>query len=239
MFQIDLPPSHPQVFYSLAATLIPIFLFGGIFGAWLSRPPKGASHNSLVTLVVAIPLLGSLAIIAEAAAINAAVAGEAGGAQRFVIVLALIVGMVATVAGAWLPWVSRALRSGALDGWELLGVVGLGLILLAGAYSVVTQMNDAIHLAHETEKVSNLAGSVHQRAAEIRESQRKIDAYTYRLGRLRERRATAIEHNEPVTDRVVVIEIDTQEKLQAIEEKGLAKLLRDGQREVDAGKPDF
>lgn len=239
MFQVDLPPSHPQVFYSLAATLIPIFLFGGIFGAWLSRPPKGASHRALTILTVAIPLFGSLAIVAEAAAINAAVAGEAGAGQRFVIVLALIVGMVATVGGAWLPWVSRALQSGALVGWELLGVTGLGLILIVGAYSVVTQMNDAIHLANETEKVSNLASSIRQRAAEIRESERRIDAYTYRLGRLRERRAIAIEHDEPVTERVVVIEIDTQEKLRAIEERSTKELFRTGQREIDAGKPDF
>lgn len=235
----DLPQSQPQVFYSLAATLIPIFLFGGTFVAQLTRPPRGLSHASLITRGILIPIFGGIAITAEAMAINGAVAGETGDFQRGVIVFALISGLTVTVGGIWMPWASRVRRV-ALPRqvkWIVIGVPGL--FLLASAYSIVSQMDDTITLARETDKQVRLTGAIRLRAAEIRESERRIDTYNYRVGKLKERRAVAIERDEPVVEKILRIEISTQEQLKQIEEKYLVNLFRKGQKEIDQAKPDF
>jgi hypothetical protein len=236
---IDFPQSSPQVFYSLAATLIPIFLFGGTFVAQLSRPPKAASHSSLLWRAALIPLFGAVAITAEAMAINAAVAGDASGFERAVIVFALISGLTVTIMGIWLPWIAR-IRSARIPKpvkWLVLG--GPALFLLLSAYSVLSQMNRTITYAGEAENQVALRIAINQRAAELRDADRRIDVYIYRLGRLRERLMVAIERDEPHVRRAVVIEIETQEKLEEIQRRHLYEIARKGWREIAEAKPEF
>jgi hypothetical protein len=235
----DLPQSSPQVFYSLAATLIPIFLFGGATVAHLSRPPRGTSQMSLAVRAWLIAFFCGVAIIAEASAILAALAGEAGDVQRGFIVMTLIAGMVVTAAGIWLPWVARVGRTNLPKGLKTLTTVVPGLFLLVSAVPVISLMNDALRVARESEKISALSVAVRHHMGEVRDSERRIDAYRYRLGRLKERRALAIERDEPLVHKVVVLEIEAQEEFKSLQEGRLQDLLRTATEEVIEAKPEF
>lgn len=236
---LHLPPSHPRVFYSLAATLIPIFLFGGTFVARLSDPPRGVSHRSLLWRGGLIPIFGAIAITAEAMAINAAVAGDAGRLQRGFIVFALISGLTVSIMGIWIPWISR-IRSSRLPAHAKHAVLILpAAILLLAAYSVVSDMNDTVSYAGTAEDQVALRIAIDRRAAEIRDADRRLDAYTYRIGRLKERLLVAIERRERYVRRAVAVEIKTQEELQELEKQHLGEIIHKGREEIAETRPDF
>jgi hypothetical protein len=239
MLPADFPHGSPQVFYSLAATLIPIFLFGGAAVAHLSRPPRGARQMSLVVQAWMIAIFCSVAIVAEASAILAALAGEADDAQRGFIVFTSIAGMVVTAAGIWLPWVARVRRTTLSRGVKISTAVVPGAILLASAIPVISLMNKAVTVARESEEVSALSVAVQHHMDEVRDSERRIDEYRYRLGRLKERRALAIERGEPLVHKMVAIEIEAQEQFKRLQERRLNDLLRAATEEVLRAKPEF
>src|SRR4051794_31582547 len=107
-----------HAFYSLAATLIPILLLGGILADRL-RPPSQKPMSARHELVPpALTALISLAVMAEILAITAAeVGGNAFTAA--VVVLALCTGLLAVsiaIVGPWVARVSPGARKSTLAG---------------------------------------------------------------------------------------------------------------------------
>lgn len=123
-------------FFEIAATLIPILLFGGVVAERL-RPKSGDPLSRVFNHAAFIPGLGSLAILAEVTAILSIVAGTSNWWSRLLVATSLTAGMLAIVISLWLPWIDalrkRAPRqaqtvirgSVAILGVSLLGSVGM------------------------------------------------------------------------------------------------------------------
>jgi hypothetical protein len=123
-------------FFEIAATLIPILLFGGVVAERL-RPNSGDPLIRVFNHAAFIPALGSLAILAEVTAILSVVAGTSSWWSRLLVATSLTAGMLAIVVSLWLPWIDtlrkRAPRkaqavikaSVVVFGVSLLGSVGL------------------------------------------------------------------------------------------------------------------
>lgn len=130
-------------FYEIAATLIPLLVFGGVVAERVI-PPKGrwtAVHEGAA--LWAVPAAGLYAVLAEVLAIEAVVTGRADTLARYVVSAALVGGMLAVVCSIWLPWLARVRdeRGRPLSvraGWGIgLAVAVVGLVALLGLASAV------------------------------------------------------------------------------------------------------
>lgn len=123
-------------FFEIAATLIPILLFGGVVAERL-RPNSDDPLTRVFNHAAFIPALGSLAILAEVTAILSVVAGTSSWWSRLLVATSLTAGMLAIVVSLWLPWIDTLRKrapgkaqvviqaSVAILGVSLLGSVGL------------------------------------------------------------------------------------------------------------------
>lgn len=93
-------------FYEIAATLIPLFLLGGIVFERL-RPRTSDSWKRVVLMSGGIPLVGLWIVFAEAVAVSSAVSGNGSWVARVVVASALSAGMVAVLISLWWPWVKQ------------------------------------------------------------------------------------------------------------------------------------
>jgi hypothetical protein len=95
-----------SAFYEVAATLIPLFLLGGIVLERL-KPQPDDSPRWVLFMTGAIPSIGVWAIFSEAVAISVIVTGTSNLLTRLVVASALSAGMLAVVISLWLPWLRR------------------------------------------------------------------------------------------------------------------------------------
>lgn len=140
-----------RAYYEIAATLIPLLVFGGVVTERVI-PPKGrwkAVHFGAA--VWAVPASGFYAIFAEVLAITAVVTGEADALTRYVVSGAIVGGMLAVVCSIWLPWLAGAREESGESfsprmRWGIsLAIGGIGLFLLL-------QLASAVDVAATTER---------------------------------------------------------------------------------------
>jgi hypothetical protein len=94
-------------FFEIAATLIPVLLFGGsLLGA---RDPSGAEVLAHRVRYFSLPVLAMFAILGEVFAIKGAVAGESSVVERVFVFSAILFGMAGISLNAALP-AARAVR---------------------------------------------------------------------------------------------------------------------------------
>jgi uncharacterized protein YhhL (DUF1145 family) len=101
----QLSPGDERAFFEIAATLIPLLLFGGVFVERV-RPPqekRGALH---LLATMSILLFGIFALFAEAAAIRSVVAGDAEKPTRIFVAFVLVAGMTLVVMAIATPWMT-------------------------------------------------------------------------------------------------------------------------------------
>jgi hypothetical protein len=132
-----------RAYYEIAATLIPLLVFGGVVTERVI-PPKGrwkAIHFGAA--MWAIPASGFYAVLAEVLAITAVVTGEADALTRYVVSGAIVGGMLAVVCSIWLPWLAGVREESGQPlsrqtKWAIgLSVTAVGLIALLGLASAV------------------------------------------------------------------------------------------------------
>lgn len=93
-------------FYEIAATLIPLFLLGGIVFERL-RPQTGDDWKRVVLMTGGIPAAGLWIVLAETVAVSSAVSGSGSWVARVILASVLSAGMVAVLISLWWPWVKR------------------------------------------------------------------------------------------------------------------------------------
>lgn len=98
-------PGTPLAFFEVAATLIPLLLFGGVVADRLQ--PKDSHPKRLLKRGLAIAVVGAYAIGAEGFAIDALVTGEWTQLEELLAVTFLIGEMVGVVAALVHPWYAR------------------------------------------------------------------------------------------------------------------------------------
>lgn len=98
-------PGNQLAFFEIAATLIPILLFGGIVAERVG--PKGDNSKNLLSLGTAIAVIGSYAILAELFAIDTIVTGKPSFVAEFLTVTFLFGGMIGAVITLVYPWYAR------------------------------------------------------------------------------------------------------------------------------------
>lgn len=111
-------------FYGIAATLIPLLLFGGVAVERL-RPNATATPARILASLITIYAVGYLAVIAEIIAILVLVTGESNLLFLVIVVVALVAGMYAIVAAIAWPWVALA---GTLAKKRRLAIAALGIL---------------------------------------------------------------------------------------------------------------
>jgi hypothetical protein len=143
MFFLDRP------FYELAATLIPVFLFGGVL---LNRSDLGSDWG-----IWALIILGALAVYAEVTAISGALSGSISDFNRYVVALTLVIGMVSVYLGAVLPMLSKWRT------WTELPQIGKIFAGIAVAAVVLSAGREIVEAAHtrRVETALQLEGGVY------------------------------------------------------------------------------
>ena len=128
-----------MAFFEIAATLIPILLFGGVV-ADRSRPGAYEPLSRVARYAFWIPALGAFAVLGEVTAIVAIVSGTSDWWSRLLVASVLTVGMVAIIVALWLPWTDELRKRDPLQRarWVVPGSVVLLLVAFVGSVRVMT-----------------------------------------------------------------------------------------------------
>jgi uncharacterized membrane protein YidH (DUF202 family) len=157
-------------FYEIAATLIPLLLFGGVF-AERSRPPAEHWERRHDRTTMAILVAGIIAMLAEVLAIGVVVTGRATALDRYVVSVALVGGMLSVVWLIWRPWGDRQRheRKQATTNAPLI-VVFLGI----GAVFVYT-LASAVNVAATAERTNELNLGAEEIIKRVKEVQTRME----------------------------------------------------------------
>ena len=121
-----------MAFFEIAATLIPILLFGGVVAERL-RPKSDDPLIRTLNHAALIPALGSFAILAEVTAILAIVSGSSELWSRLLVAVVLTAGLLAIVVSLWLPWMGQLRKK---DAERAKTLSRASVVLLAAAFVV-------------------------------------------------------------------------------------------------------
>jgi heme/copper-type cytochrome/quinol oxidase subunit 2 len=166
----------------------------------------------MTTRVLVIAVLGSIAIVGEAAAIAASVeGGNAGTTFRVLVAATLVVGMSATVAAACWPWMRRVRnieKGGPEWKYNRVLVVLLPTMLIAlASYLVISLLAHTVQFATYTEELSMFQKEEDKISRDRESAERSIQIAEERLGELELRWAAAKEAQEPLVQHLARDEI--------------------------------
>jgi hypothetical protein len=101
-----------RAFFQIAVALIPVLLFGGVLVERRERRRGSRLGRWEALSVGAIPVLASLAILAEAVAISCVITGRGNVVDRLLVMAVILAGMVAVALSTSIP-ATRELMEGA------------------------------------------------------------------------------------------------------------------------------
>ncbi len=168
-------------FFEIAATLIPILLFGGVVAERL-RPKDSEPAKRTWLFSVAIPVIGAIAITAEVVAINAVVTGNSNDAARLFVASALTVGLLAIIVALWLPWAERLRRH--CPKWGVAINIAVILLLVVAAVISVGAMTAGVESEQEGERVADYEAALGKKEAEQEVVWRRIERLSLEEGNL-------------------------------------------------------
>lgn len=200
------PPGSERAFFEIAATLIPLLLFGGVL-IERARPPAlrdwKREHESLALVLAAF---GAVAILAEALAIEAVVTGQALAPTRVLVALVLVAGMTLAVAAISWPWLSRLRQSGR-GSYGLIAPLS-AVVLLAAALGAFGVLVDGTDIAAQKERFDAYEKALKANLAEQDAVRRRLDSLSLEMSRLDGRLAIATGHRDEVAVSALTVEID-------------------------------
>jgi hypothetical protein len=146
-------------FYEIAATLIPLLVFGGVVAERVI-PPKGRWREiHFGAAMWAVPASGFYAVFAEVLAITAVVTGEADTLTRYVVSAALVGGMLAVVCSIWLPWLA-GVREEIGQPFSRRAKWTIGLTVAAVGLIALFQLASAVDVAGTTERAREYEAAI-------------------------------------------------------------------------------
>lgn len=211
-------------FYEIAATLIPLLVFGGVVTERVI-PPKGrwkALHFGAA--VWAVPASGFYAIFAEILAINAVVTGEADVLTRYVVSGAIVGGMLAVVCSIWLPWLAGA-KEESREPLSSLTKWGIGLVIAGVGFISFFQLAEAVDVAGTTEREREFRAAIQKNLEEEAAVQERIAREQARAEGLHQEAVQAAKHHEARSFFVVLAAQRRLEKLILLDFKQETRLI--------------
>jgi hypothetical protein len=175
-------------FYSFAALIIPVLLFGGaVTESW--KPAVNARRVGLLAVVVWATMI--FAIVAEMIAIIATFGGEPETGERVVVGVAMGVGTVAAAGAVAWPWLTKlpnTPKRNLISGGVAVGVI-LTLLLLINTGGTPSSQSTEVEKA--LVKVSNAESRLETQVAEYealqsavqRKTQRQIGSMAHEVAR--------------------------------------------------------
>lgn len=157
-------------FYEIAATLIPLLLFGGVF-AERSRPPVDNWERRHDRATIVIFLAGLIAVLAEVLAIGVVVTGRATASDRYVVSVALVGGMLSVVWLIWRPWLDRQRR----ERKEATTNAPLIVAFLGVGAAFVFLLASAVDVAATAERTNELNLGAEQTIERVKEVQARME----------------------------------------------------------------
>jgi hypothetical protein len=168
---------NESAFYELAATLIPLFLLGGVVFERL-KPRKSDGEKRTLWMAAAIPTIGLWVILSEVVAIQALVTGNSTLITRLVVSSTLSAGMFAVLLSLWTPWLQQYkkmeprlfLVSGSLARYWMAGFAAVFLVTVYGMQAAVSTQQteeDAKETIVEINRVDDELVAVEDRIASL------------------------------------------------------------------------
>jgi hypothetical protein len=216
-----------RAYYEIAATLIPLLVFGGIVTERVI-PPKGRwSDVHFGAAVAAVPASGFYAIFAEVLAITAVVTGEADTLTRYVVSGAIVGGMLAVVCSIWLPWLAGAKEEmgqplSVRTKWSIgLCVAGIGLVSMY-------QLASAVDVAATTERTREFRSAIQKNLNEETTIQERIAREQVRAENLQREVLQAANHHEGQAYLALMVAQSRLENLIVLDFKQEARVILEG-----------
>jgi hypothetical protein len=195
-----------MAFFQIAATLIPILLFGGVVIDRL-RPGTNVTLRQIKPYALWIPAIGAIAIVGEVTAISAIVSGDSDWWSRLLVAAVLTFGMVAIILIVWLPWIV-ALRKRDVKGARDM-VIGTVLLLAVATAGSVRVMTAGVSSGEETERIRASLAAQNEAAAVQAVARRQAETLTVAFAKVQQQRIAAEAKGEP---KAVIASFTRQEK---------------------------
>jgi len=204
---VSLAPSNEVAFFEIAATLIPILLFGGVITERIQPPSEKKWRYLHIFMAPYFPLFGALALFAEALAIRAVVVGDGTQFDRILVAAILVLGMTAVVMTISAPWLSGLQRKekGAYGNVAWLSAAAV----ILGAVGSFILLIDGVDVADEGERAQAISKEVSKNLAEQDAVRHRAESLTRELGRISQQQQVALERG----DFVVYKSLDGQSRL--------------------------
>jgi hypothetical protein len=199
-------PGNEPAFFEIAATLIPLLLFGGVVIERVRPSAIQGSSKAQLPVSLAIMLFGALALGAEALAIEAAVIGKGSAVSRVTVALFLVAGMTSVVVAIAAPWLSRLKKADRTSYWlVVLSSVPLLLVVSTAALAILV---DGTNVASNKERFSSYNSSLIENSAEQNALSRTLDSFWLEKNRLEGRLMIATGHGDTVAERALENELE-------------------------------
>lgn len=136
-----------RAFFQIAVGLLPVLLFGGVL---VDRDRKDESSSGFTPsdalMVMAVPVLGTLAILAEAISIGGAIGAKVETPGRILVIAVIMIAMVLIVINAATPRF-RKLLAVTEQGFLARALVGAVMAFCIGVSAIaIFQINRAIQI---------------------------------------------------------------------------------------------
>jgi hypothetical protein len=190
---IHVHPGNQVAFFEIAATLIPLLLFGGIVADRV-RPNENHDERQLSIFGSLIAGLGCYAVLAEAVAINAVVTGE-WETWGEILVVGFVVGGMAVVVGALVfPWHAKLAEKDNASARRLAISTVLAILGIAGWG--IFEMLSNVDRAGESQALEAINTAISRRTTEAAAVENRVLAVSIALTRARRQMAVANARDE-------------------------------------------
>jgi MFS family permease len=186
-------PGNQVAFFEIAATLIPLLLFGGVVAERVG--PKGDDPQHVLLLGVVIAIIGTYAIITEAFAISVVITGEPTTQAEVLSVTFLFGGMVGVVIAIVYPWYKKLRKAQA--SWRAGILAGISvLIMVTALVGAGVETMFGLERAGEGEFSEARSAAVTQKTTEEAAVRSRILALWVALRRVEQQAITALVHDD-------------------------------------------
>lgn len=216
---LQVHPGNQLAFFEIAATLIPLLLFGGVVAERVG--PTGKSPGWLLGAGIVIVLIGCYAIAAEALAIDVIVTGKPNVEAEAVILVFLLGGMIGVLIALVSPWYKRlrtlsdeedqtqraeSHNEGQQDTPRELPRSGKAAVALAGLCALfiasmlvatVPAMVTSLAEAGENQFSEARSAAITQKTTEEAAVRSRVLSLWVAVGKVEQQAVTALVHDEP------------------------------------------
>lgn len=196
------PPADERAFFEIAATLIPLLLFGGVVIDRTKPPPTSKWTNRHDFVGMVFVLFGGIAVWAETVAIGGVITGSATTLSRIFVSVVLLGGMALVVVAIAAPWLSR-MREAVPRGFGLCVVLIAGCTLFTCVFAASRVLREGTSLALRKEHREAYEGAIEKNSEEQNGNEWHLESLEDEMRRLNAQLAIGRGHHDAVAARAM------------------------------------